>query len=212
MAKAKKTILISAGPTIELLDPVRYLSNRSSGKMGYSLAEVALDMGYKVILISGPSALKPPKGCEFVPVETAREMQAAMLKYFPKADITFKAAAVADYRPWRVPTRKMKKKLPVLSLFLVKNPDILKLLGKKKKPGQTLVGFAAETHNGLKHARQKMEDKNLDWIVLNDVSRSDIGFESDKNEVVLLSKFGDEHRFKKQSKVSIAKKIFKKIA
>lgn len=204
------TILISAGPTIEPLDPVRYLSNRSSGKMGYALAEAALALGHKVILVSGPTHLEPPKGVEFFPVKTAREMKDQMDQVFEHVDLVFKAAAVADYRPFRVPTQKMKKKSPLLSLFLLKNPDILKGLGRKKTH-QVLVGFAAETENGVRHALKKMRDKNLDWIVLNDVSRTDIGFESEQNEVMLLGKDEQQFLIPKQEKQQIAKQILQHV-
>ena len=210
MAKSRLNILISAGPTVEPLDPVRYMSNRSSGKMGYALAEAALAERHKVTLVSGPTNLPEPK-CKVLQVQTAREMREAMLKAYDKADVVFMAAAVADYRPFRVPLKKIKKKLPLLSMVLIKNPDILKELGRRKKD-QVLVGFAAETHDWVKNAKKKINDKKLDWIVLNDVSRSDIGFESQKNEVHLINAQGDETLYKKQAKTALAKKILKRVS
>ena len=199
--------LISAGPTREWIDPVRFLSNPSSGKMGYALARAAVDRGMQVTLVSGPTALKAPAGAEVLYVETAREMQEAMSQRFAKADLIIMAAAVSDHRPETRSKQKQKKEQMRMTLDLVANPDILMELGKQKKNGQTLVGFAAETENLLPNARKKLREKNLDWIVANDVSEKDRGFQSDFNKISLLSKEQNEMDFEYQEKNSLARKI-----
>lgn len=199
--------LISAGPTREWIDPVRFLSNPSSGKMGYALARAAVDRGMQVTLVSGPTALKAPAGAEVLYVETAREMQEAMSQRFAKADLIIMSAAVSDHRPETRSKQKQKKEQMRMTLDLVANPDILMELGKQKKNGQTLVGFAAETENLLPNARRKLREKNLDWIVANDVSEKDRGFQSDFNKISLLSKEQNEMDFEYQEKNSLARKI-----
>ena len=199
--------LISAGPTREWIDPVRFLSNPSSGKMGYALARAAVDRGMQVTLVSGPTALKAPAGAEVLYVETAREMREAMSQRFAKADLIIMAAAVSDHRPETRSKQKQKKEQVRMTLDLVANPDILMELGKQKKNGQTLVGFAAETENLLPNARRKLREKNLDWIVANDVSEKDRGFQSDFNKISLLSKEQNEMDFEYQEKNSLARKI-----
>ena len=199
--------LISAGPTREWIDPVRFLSNPSSGKMGYALARAAVDRGMQVTLVSGPTALKAPAGAEVLYVETAREMQEAMSQRFAKADLIIMAAAVSDHRPETRSKQKQKKEQVRMTLDLVANPDILMELGKQKKNWQTLVGFAAETENLLPNARRKLREKNLDWIVANDVSEKDRGFQSDFNKISLLSKEQNEMDFEYQEKNSLARKI-----
>ncbi|MEC7402001.1 MAG: phosphopantothenoylcysteine decarboxylase [Verrucomicrobiota bacterium] len=199
--------LISAGPTREWIDPVRFLSNPSSGKMGYALARAAVDRGMQVTLVSGPTALKAPAGAEVLFVETAREMQEAMSQRFAKADLIIMTAAVSDHRPETRSKQKQKKEQMRMTLDLVANPDILMELGKQKKNGQTLVGFAAETENLLPNARRKLREKNLDWIVANDVSEKDRGFQSDFNKISLLSKEQNEMDFEYQEKNSLARKI-----
>ena len=199
--------LISAGPTREWIDPVRFLSNPSSGKMGYALARAAVDRGMQVTLVSGPTALKAPAGAEVLYVETAREMQEAMSQRFAKADLIIMSAAVSDHRPETRSKQKQKKEQVRMTLDLVANPDILMELGKQKKNGQTLVGFAAETENLLPNARRKLREKNLDWIVANDVSEKDRGFQSDFNKISLLSKEQNEMDFEYQEKNSLARKI-----
>ena len=199
--------LISAGPTREWIDPVRFLSNPSSGKMGYALARAAVDRGMQVTLVSGPTALKAPAGAEVLFVETAREMQEAMSQRFAKADLIIMSAAVSDHRPETRSKQKQKKEQMRMKLDLVANPDILMELGKQKKNGQTLVGFAAETENLLPNARRKLREKNLDWIVANDVSEKDRGFQSDFNKISLLSKEQKEMDFEYQEKNSLARKI-----
>ncbi|HLH08225.1 MAG TPA: bifunctional phosphopantothenoylcysteine decarboxylase/phosphopantothenate--cysteine ligase CoaBC, partial [Terriglobales bacterium] len=180
-----ETILVTAGPTREPIDPVRYLTNRSSGKMGYALAEAALRRGAKVVLISGPVALKAPAGADVVSVETAAEMHQAVLARRHEATVFIKAAAVADYRPKQFAPQKMKRGAE-LSLELVPTTDITAELGKRKE-GQLVIGFAAETENVLENARQKLLKKGLDAIVANDVSQPGVGFDSDRNAVTIIT-------------------------
>jgi phosphopantothenoylcysteine decarboxylase/phosphopantothenate--cysteine ligase len=198
------TVLVTAGPTREPLDPVRYLTNRSSGKMGYEVAREALRRGARVILVSGPTALVPPRGAEVAAVNTAAEMAEAALAAFPKADIAVLAAAVADFA-FAAPSRhKIKKASLPASLDIVPTPDILKTLGGKKKPGQTLVGFAAETENIPANARAKLRGKNLDLIVANDVSREGLGFDADRNQAVLIDARGRSEETEVVSKRELA--------
>jgi phosphopantothenoylcysteine decarboxylase / phosphopantothenate---cysteine ligase len=180
-----ETVLLTAGPTREKIDPVRYLTNRSSGRMGYALAEAALRRGARVLLVSGPTALTPPGAAEVTRVETAEEMRNAVLKVLPEASIVIKTAAVSDYRPKAAAGHKIKRKGP-MSLELEATPDILKELSSKKT-SQIIVGFAAETENVLENARQKLVAKNLDAIVVNDVSREGVGFDSDRNAVTIIT-------------------------
>jgi phosphopantothenoylcysteine decarboxylase / phosphopantothenate---cysteine ligase len=167
---AGETILITAGPTREPIDPVRFIGNRSSGKMGYALAEQALKMGARVVLVSGPVALKAPEGAEVLPVETAEQMRAAVMARLDKATIVIKAAAVADFKVKNISEQKLKRKGP-MSLDLEPNADIAAEIGAKRK-GQLLIGFAAETENALENARKKLASKGFDAIVLNDVSKA----------------------------------------
>jgi len=182
-------IIVTAGPTIEPLDPVRYITNRSSGKMGYSIAKMAKRRGAKVILISGPSTLKPPKGIEIYQVKTAKEMRKKVLEKWQMCHVVIKAAAVADFRPEYSASDKIKKEQGHVTLSLVKNPDILEELGKIKD-NRILVGFAAETKKLITNAKEKLYRKNLDLIVANDVSRKDAGFEVDTNIAKIISKDG----------------------
>jgi phosphopantothenoylcysteine decarboxylase/phosphopantothenate--cysteine ligase len=186
-----ETILVTAGPTREPIDPVRYIGNRSSGKMGYAVAEAALRRGAKVILISGPVALKPPAAAEFVSVETAREMRDAVRTHLERASIVIKAAAVADFTVRQAAEEKIKRKGPA-TLNLEPTPDILAEVGAMKGR-RIVVGFAAETENALENARAKLESKSLDAIVLNDVSQPGIGFDSDRNAVTILTPSGAEN-------------------
>ena len=211
MARKILNILITAGPTVEPIDPVRFLSNRSSGKMGYALASEAQKLGHRVVIISGPTALPVPSGCQFATIKTAKEMLAALKLHFPKCDVLFMAAAVADYRPRSIKAQKIKKTTSDLTLKLIKNPDLLKIMAKQKRVNQTVVGFAAETQNGIQNAQKKMHAKKLDWIILNDVSRADIGFESDANEVILLSSQNEMLKISKQSKKRVAQNILKTV-
>jgi phosphopantothenoylcysteine decarboxylase/phosphopantothenate--cysteine ligase len=181
-----ETVLITAGPTREKIDPVRYLTNRSSGRMGYALAEGALRRGARVLLVSGPTAITPPVAAEVTRVESTEQMRDVVLNLLPQATIVIKTAAVADYRPKSTAGQKIKRKGP-MTLDLEATPDILKELSLKKS-AQIIVGFAAETENVLENARQKLVSKNLDAIVVNDVSREGVGFDSDRNAVTIISR------------------------
>jgi phosphopantothenoylcysteine decarboxylase / phosphopantothenate---cysteine ligase len=183
---AGEVVLITAGGTREALDPVRFLGNRSSGKMGYALAEAAQSRGAKVILISGPSALYPPAHCELVKVTTADEMRHAVLQRMPEATVVIKSAAVADYRPSAVADQKLKRTGPLM-LELLPTEDILAEVVRQRKPGQLIVGFAAETENRLENGRAKLLRKGVDAIVVNDVSREGVGFDSDLNGATFLT-------------------------
>jgi phosphopantothenoylcysteine decarboxylase/phosphopantothenate--cysteine ligase len=183
---ASETVLITAGPTREKIDPVRYLTNRSSGRMGYALAEAALRRGARVLLVSGPTSLTPPGAAEVTRIESTQEMRDAVLKLLPQASIVIKTAAVSDYRPKSAAGQKLKRKGP-MALELEATPDILKELSEKKA-SQLIVGFAAETENVLENARQKLLSKNLDAIVVNDVSRAGLGFDSDRNAVTIITR------------------------
>jgi len=183
---AGETVLITAGPTRERIDPVRYLTNRSSGRMGYALAEAALRRGARVLLVSGPTTLKPPGAAEVTQVESAAEMRDAVLNLFSQASIVIKTAAVSDYRPKSAAGQKIKRK-GVMALELESTPDILKELALNKG-SQIIVGFAAETENVLENARQKLFSKNLDAIAVNDVSREGVGFDSDRNAVTIITR------------------------
>ena len=183
---AGETMLITAGPTHEVIDPVRYLTNRSSGKMGYAIAEAALRRGARVILISGPTAIAPPEKTEIVRVKTAEEMKAAVLKHLPAASIVIKAAAVADYRVRHAAAQKMKRRGP-LTLELEPTADILVEIAARRTPAQIVIGFAAETEDVLENGRRKMQSKKLDAIVINDVSQPGIGFDADRNAVTIIT-------------------------
>ena len=209
---AGKKVLVTAAGTIEPIDPVRYIGNRSSGRMGYAIAAEAARRGADVVLISGPSALSEPAGVRVIHIETAAQMRAAVLEEFSTCDIVIKAAAVADYRAREIAENKIKKDEDVLTLVLEKNPDILRELGGLKKPGQILVGFAAETQNLLAYARQKLEKKNLDFIVANDVTKPNAGFNSETNLIKILSRDGQVEEFPLQSKVVLAGIILDRIA
>jgi phosphopantothenoylcysteine decarboxylase / phosphopantothenate---cysteine ligase len=185
---AGEAILITAGPTREKLDPVRYLTNRSSGRMGYALAEAALRRGARVLLVSGPSPLTPPAAAEITRVESAEQMREAVLRLLPQSSIVIKTAAVSDYRVRAAAGQKIKHKGP-MTLEFEATPDILKEISSRKG-AQIVVGFAAETENALENARQKLVSKNLDAIVVNDVSREGIGFDSERNAVTIIT--GDE--------------------
>jgi phosphopantothenoylcysteine decarboxylase/phosphopantothenate--cysteine ligase len=180
-----ETVLITAGPTREKIDPVRYLTNRSSGRMGYALAEAAVRRGARVLLISGPVAITPPAAAELTRVESADEMRHAVLKLLPEATIVIKTAAVSDYRPKSTASQKLKRNGP-MSLELEPTADILaELAGRKQE--QIIIGFAAETENTLENARKKLVSKSLDAIVVNDVSREGVGFDSDRNAVTIIT-------------------------
>ncbi|MES2995720.1 MAG: phosphopantothenoylcysteine decarboxylase [Verrucomicrobiota bacterium] len=179
-------VLITAGPTREPLDPVRFLSNRSSGKMGYFLAHAFAAAGHSVLLISGPTSLDVPDGVDFLPVETAAEMHEAVGRHIGRMDLAVFAAAVADYTPAAVGTEKIKKSAEFMTLELVRTPDILGSVRKSFAFTGTLVGFAAETKNLEANAREKLQRKHCDLVIANDVSKPGIGFDSDHNEVLLV--------------------------
>ncbi len=181
-----ETVLITAGPTREKIDPVRFLTNRSSGRMGYALAEAALRRGARVLLVSGPTFLTPPGAAEVTKVESTEDMRNAVLNLLPQASIVIKTAAVSDYRPKNASGQKLKRKGP-MSLDLEATPDILKEISQKKSQ-QLIIGFAAETENVLENARQKLVSKNLDAIVVNDVSHEGVGFDSDRNAVTIITR------------------------
>jgi phosphopantothenoylcysteine decarboxylase / phosphopantothenate---cysteine ligase len=181
-----ETILITAGPTHEPIDPVRYLTNRSSGKMGYAIAEAALRRNARVVLISGPTTVTPPEKAKLVRIKTAEEMKAAVLKHLPEASIVIKAAAVADYRVRQTAPQKMKRRGP-LTLDLEPTADILLEIASRRTSHQVIIGFAAETEDVLENGRRKMQTKKLDAIVINDVSQPGIGFDADHNAVTIIS-------------------------
>jgi phosphopantothenoylcysteine decarboxylase/phosphopantothenate--cysteine ligase len=205
-----ETVLITAGPTQEPLDPVRYISNRSSGKMGYALAEAAAARGARVILVSGPVHLAPPRGLDVISVRTAAEMRQKVFENLAVASIVVKAAAVADFHLSKVPEQKVKKTAARMSLELDPTPDILAELGRKKGD-RLLIGFAAETQNLHQEARRKLESKNCDMIVGNLVGGSETGFESDENEVVLVLATGELIPLPRAAKREIADRIFDEV-
>jgi phosphopantothenoylcysteine decarboxylase/phosphopantothenate--cysteine ligase len=180
-----ETVLITAGPTREKIDPVRYLTNRSSGRMGYALAEAALRRGARVLLVSGPTALTPPGAAEVTRVESAEEMRRTVLDLLPQATIVIKTAAVSDYRPKTAASQKIKRS-GLMTLELEPTQDILREVSRHKQ-SQVIVGFAAETQNALENARKKLASKSLDAIVVNDVSREGVGFDSDRNAVTIIT-------------------------
>jgi len=201
------TVLVTAGGTREPIDPVRYVSNRSSGKMGYALAAAAAARGARVILVSAPVSLTVPPGVEPVQVESALEMHQAVMRYYPEAQVVIKAAAVADYRCQTVSGRKIKKEGEGLTLDLVKNPDILADLGRNKRPGVTLVGFAAETHDLEENARKKLERKNIDLLVANDVTMPGAGFGSETNIVKIFYAGGKMDSLPVMDKSAVAHRV-----
>src|SRR5574337_2001603 len=207
---AGEVVLITAGPTREPLDPVRYLSTRSSGKMGYALAAEAAARGARTILVSGPSALSPPAGVECIRVETALQMHAAVLDRLAEATVVIKAAAVSDYRPAHPATSKLTKRDEPLTLDLVPNPDILQEIGVQKDT-RIVVGFAAETGELVPRARRKLAAKHLDLIVANDVSQEDAGFGSDNNQVVLLDSAGGVEPLPLLPKREVARQILNRV-
>lgn len=202
-----KKVLVSAGPTIAPIDPVRYITNRSTGKMGYAIAKEARDRGAEVILVSGPTNLEPPKNVKIINIKTNEEMKKEILQNFKWADIVIKSAAVADYKPKEYSKEKIKKGEGDLNICLTRDNDILKFLGEIKTH-QVLVGFAAESNNVLENAERKLKNKNLDFIVANDITSSDTGFGSEDNKVVILSKNNEKLELEKMSKKKVASNIF----
>ena len=204
---ARLRIVVSAGPTLERIDPVRYISNRSSGKMGYAVAEAARARGASVTLVSGPVSIAKPEGVRVISVESASEMKLAIEASMAEADIVVMAAAVADYRSASPVDQKIKKGAEAVQVSLVRNDDILEGLGRTKRGDQVLVGFAAETNDVIAYGREKLKRKNADLFVANDVSRADIGFSADENEVHLLFPDGRVVKVDKAPKRKIANAI-----
>ena len=202
--------LITAGPTIEWIDPVRIVTNRSTGKMGYALARAAWRRGAEVTLVTGPTHLDPPKGMEVITVHTAEEMREAVLNNYREKDMVIKAAAVSDYKPLRKTQEKEKKKGIPITVEMIPTPDILAELGKDKGD-ITLVGFAAETTDHIANAIDKIKKKNLDLIVVNDVSREDRGFAADSNEVRMIDREGNEEAVPLMSKEDVADRILDRV-
>lgn len=210
-----KRLMVNAGTTCEDIDPVRFIANRGSGKMGFAIAEEAVARGADVILVCGNSPLDPPAGVKFVPVWGAEEMCKAMLKYQAACDIIIGAAAVGDFQIKNMAEQKLKKtdqRSEELVLTLVGTPDILKTLGEKKQANQIMVGFAAETENVLANAKKKLESKNLDFIVANDVTMEGAGFSSDTNIVTFISRSGEIESLPKMSKQDVAAALLDKVA
>ncbi|MCD6525716.1 MAG: bifunctional phosphopantothenoylcysteine decarboxylase/phosphopantothenate--cysteine ligase CoaBC [Desulfuromonas sp.] len=207
---AGQSLLVTAGPTREELDPVRYISNYSSGKMGYAVARAARQRGAEVILVSGPTFLLPPVGVTLLPVVSAAQMRDAVMQALPKVTAVVKSAAVADYRPAATATEKIKKSDDDMTLKLEKNPDILAELGQNKQ-GRILVGFAAETQDLLKHAGEKLKRKNLDLIVANDITQCGAGFDCDTNIVKLLHADGQIEELPQLSKDEVAHQLLDRV-
>ncbi len=208
---AGERILVTAGPTEEPLDPVRFITNRSSGKMGVAVARRAVLRGATVTLVAGPLKVEPPAGLTHIPVRTALEMHDRVVERFPDVDVVIKAAAVADFRPIQAEGRKIKKEEVGPSVNLVRNPDILRILGKSKRKEQILVGFAAETHDVLRNGREKLKQKKLDMLVLNDVSKPGAGFDCDTNIVRFLHRSGKEEQMDMMSKEQVADLILDRV-
>ena len=206
-----ETVLVTAGPTEEALDAVRYLSNRSSGKMGYALAEASRRRGAHVILVSGPTRLDPPAGTEVERVRTAEEMAQAVSRHFERATVILMAAAVADFRPVDVHPGKVKKQSGIPALQLVPTTDILAMIAPRHRPGQIVVGFAAETENLLANAAAKVHEKHLDFIVANNVLQEGAGFDGDTNIVTLVFPSGHCKALGKMSKLDVAHRILGEI-
>ncbi|HXK59486.1 MAG TPA: bifunctional phosphopantothenoylcysteine decarboxylase/phosphopantothenate--cysteine ligase CoaBC [Acidobacteriota bacterium] len=204
-----RKVLVTAGPTVEDLDPVRFLSNRSSGKMGYAIAAEAERRGASVILVSGPTHLTPPAGVEFVAVRSAREMAEAVFGRFATVDVVVMAAAVSDYQPAEFVENKIKKECRSLHISLIPAPDILKTLGERKQ-AQVLVGFAAETSNLREYALRKLDEKRLDLIVANDVSGQNTPFGSDLNQVLIIGR-DNEEQLPLLTKKEVAEKLWNRI-
>jgi len=203
-------VLVTAGPTREFIDPARFLSNPSTGKMGYAIAKAAIERGADCYLVSGPTHIEPPEKASFYSVETAEQMYKTVLDLFPQCDLLFKAAAVSDYRPAKRSMEKIKKYDKNPYLELVSNPDILKEAGKLKTK-QIIIGFAAETNNIEQYAKEKMEDKNLDFIVANNISLPDTGFGSDTNQGILFTRKGDVINIPVLSKKEFAQRLLDEV-
>ncbi len=203
-------VIVTAGPNCEPIDPVRFITNRSTGKMGFALARIAHQRGAEVTLVSGPTALAAPFGVRLCSVRTALEMQQAVLAHYPRATIVVSAAAIADYRPAQTATQKIKKKDGDFSIRLARNPDILAGLGQDKG-GRLLVGFATETEDVLHNAERKLHAKNLDMIVANDVTQEGAGFAGDTNIVTLLDRTGQQEPLPLMSKDAVAHAVYDRL-
>jgi phosphopantothenoylcysteine decarboxylase/phosphopantothenate--cysteine ligase len=206
-----ETVLVTAGPTVEDIDPVRFVSNRSTGRMGYRLAEAARDRGARVVLVSGPTALAAPAGVEVVAVRSTDEMARAVREHAKAASVVVMAAAVSDYRPAEMAPQKVKKAEGGLQLSMVRTTDILRSLGQERREGLILVGFAAETESVREHARGKLRAKNLDLIVANDVARPDAGFAAETNAAVLIDSAGSEEEVALTTKRELAERILDRV-
>ena len=202
-----KKVLVTAGPTRANIDPVRFISNRSTGKMGYAIAEEARDRGAEVVLVSGPTNEPAPYGINVIKINTNEEMRSEVLKHFETSDIVVKSAAVADYKAKEYSENKIKKGNGDLEIILTRDNDILKELGEKKS-GQILVGFAAESQNVVENAKGKLIKKNLDYIVANDITSKDSGFASNDNRVTIVTREGQELSLEKMSKREVARNLF----
>lgn len=209
---AGRRVIVTAGGTQEPIDPVRYISNRSSGKMGYALAEAARDRGAEVVLITGPTALPAPAGIDLVPVETAQQMRQAVLHALPSSDVLIMAAAVADYRVEDPASQKIKRTATEMTLNLVRNPDILGEASSHARRPKVVVGFAAESQNLIENARSKLEARNLDLIVANDITAADSGFSVDTNRVVLIGREGNPNRLPLMPKRQVADRVWDAVA
>lgn len=205
-----KNLLVTAGPTREAIDPVRYISNYSTGKMGYAIAEAAVKRGANVTLITGPTHLTPPKNCNVIHVTTTEEMYNRVLENFNMCDVVIKAAAPSDYKPKIVMPSKIKKSDETMSIEFVSNPDILKELGKRKDD-QILVGFAAESDHEIIYGKEKLEKKNLDMICINNILKDKVGFGHDTNQVEILKKSGEKKVLPLMSKIELAHKILDEV-
>ena len=205
-----KTVLVTAGPTREALDPVRFISNRSSGKMGYAIAESASKRGAEVILISGPTNLNPPQNVKLIKVESAIQMRDEVMAYASQAQIIVMSAAVSDYRPKEISQQKIKRGQNSMTITLEENPDILAELGETKKSDQIIIGFSMETENLIENSRKKLEKKKADFIVANDVSREGAGFGTDTNIVTFIDSSGQINELPQMSKYDVANAILDK--
>jgi phosphopantothenoylcysteine decarboxylase/phosphopantothenate--cysteine ligase len=211
MTLAEEIFLVSAGPTAEPLDPVRWFTNRSSGKMGFRIADAARDRGARVILVSGPSAEPDPEGVEVIRVTTAAEMKEAVISRLDEVTVVVMAAAVADYRPEAAQSSKLKKGRGSIDIKMVATDDILEEIGRLRSPEQIVVGFAAETEELEEGGRKKLEKKKLDLVVANDVSRKGSGFAADDNEVILIGRDGKAEALPLMSKRLVAEEILKRV-
>jgi phosphopantothenoylcysteine decarboxylase/phosphopantothenate--cysteine ligase len=210
---AGRSVVVTAGPTLEAIDPVRFISNRSSGKMGYAIAAAARDAGAEVTLITGPTALVPPAGMRTFPVESADDMKDAILAQLPRADVVIMAAAVADYRPIERAMKKMKKKDlgTEMKLRLIENPDLLTAIVAARRPGTIVIGFKAETGDATAEASRMLRDKKLDLVVANDVAAPQSGFGSDDDQVAFVSADGVE-QLPLLKKTEVARRLVEKLA